>query len=63
METKGHSQRGARAPAVRFLRDPVARSPPGSSVRGSFLGENTGVGYHALFQGDLLDLRDQTCVS
>ena len=26
-----------------------------ASVRGIFLGENTGVGYCALFQGDLLD--------
>ena len=26
-----------------------------ASVRGIFLGENTGVGYRALFQGDLLD--------
>ena len=33
------------------LRDPVDRSPPGSSVHGDFPGKNTGVGCHFLLQG------------
>ena len=33
------------------VRDPVDRSPPGSSVHGNSPGKNTGVGCHALLQG------------
>ena len=33
------------------LCDPMDCSPPGSSVRGDSLGQNTGVGCHALLQG------------
>ena len=33
------------------LRDPMDCSLPGSSVHGDFPGNNTGVGWHALFQG------------
>ena len=35
------------------LCDPVAHSPPGSSVHGDSPGKNTGVGCHAVLQGDL----------
>ena len=35
--------------------DPMDHSLPGSSAHGLFPGENTVVGYYALFQGDLLD--------
>ena len=35
------------------LCDPMDCSPPGSSVRGFFLGKNTGVGCHSLLQGIL----------
>ena len=31
------------------------RSPPGSSVHGDSLGNNTGVGCHALLQGNLVN--------
>ena len=37
------------------LCDPMDCSSPGSSVRGDSPGKNTGVGCHALLQGDLLD--------
>ena len=43
------------------LCDPVDCSPPGSSVRGTFPGKNTGMGCHFLSQGDLPD-RDRTCI-
>ena len=33
------------------LGDPIASSPPGSSVPGDSRGKNTGVGFHALLQG------------
>ena len=33
------------------LCNPMDCSPPGSSVHGDFLGKNTGVGSHSLFQG------------
>ena len=33
------------------LCDPLDCSPPGSSVHGDPPGKNTGVGFHALFQG------------
>ena len=33
------------------LCDPKDCSPPGSSIHGDSPGKNTGVGYHALFQG------------
>ena len=36
------------------LYDPVECSPPGSSVPGDSPGKNTGVGCHALLQGNLL---------
>ena len=32
--------------------DAMDHSPPGSSVHGDSPGKNTGVGYHALLQGD-----------
>ena len=35
------------------LYDPTDCSPPGSYVRGDSPGKNTGVGSHALLQGDL----------
>ena len=35
------------------LCDPVDHSPPGSSVLGDSPGKNTGVGCHALLQGNL----------
>ena len=35
------------------LCDPVDHSPPGSSVTGDSPGKNTGVGCHALLQGNL----------
>ena len=37
------------------LCDPTDCSPPGSSVHEDSLGKNTGVGFHALLQGSLLD--------
>ena len=33
--------------------EPMDRSPPGSSIHGGSPGKNTGVGFHALFQGIL----------
>ena len=36
-----------------ILCDPMDSSPPGSSVHGDSPGKNTGVGCHALLQGDL----------
>ena len=35
------------------LCDPMDYSPPGGLVHGDFLGKNTGVGCHALLQGNL----------
>ena len=37
------------------LGDPIDNSPPGSSVHGDSAGTNTGVGCHALLQGNLSD--------
>ena len=46
---------------------PMDSSPPGSSVHGDSPGKNTGLGCHALLQGDILKPgikpRDQTQVS
>ena len=44
------------------LRDPVDRSPPGSSVHGNSPGKNSEVGCHALLRGSS-QLRDQTQIS
>ena len=33
------------------LYNPIASSPPGSSVHGNFPGKNVGVGRHSLLQG------------
>ena len=45
------------------LCDPMACSPPGSSVHGDSPGMSTGVGCHALLQGISSQPRDQTKVS
>ena len=39
---------------VRLFATPMACSSPGFSVHGDSPGKNTGVGYHALFQGIFL---------
>ena len=44
------------------LCDPMACSPPGSSVLGDSPGKNTGVGFHALLCGSS-QARDQTQIS
>ena len=49
------------AQSCQTLCNPVDCSPPGSSVHGDSPGKNTGVGYHALFQG-IFPASDQTQV-
>ena len=38
---------------------PVGYSPPGSSVHGDFPGKNTGIGCHALLQGNLPNIGNE----
>ena len=45
------------------LCDPMEFSPPGSSVHGDSPGKSTGVGCHALLQGESSQPRDRTRVS
>ena len=45
------------------LFDPMDCSSLGSLGHGESLGKNTGMGYHALFQGIFLQPRDRTQVS